>query len=918
MTRSLALRRFITFLGLGAIVLVLGSRELTLLLTEFWWYRALGHPEVLQTVLFWKAIAGLATFAIFATFLGLNYAIAQHIVPPPSIRITTGTQWRLSRRSLPHGAAPLIIALISAAAAVISAGSWRTVAEFWHAAPFGRIDAIFGLDLSFFVMRLPFLEGVFSGALVLTLMALLGVGLLYGISGAIDFRRGWRQFVYGSAKTHLSVLAALAIASIAIGFWLERYNLLYSTAGTVYGAGYTDVRARLLALSVLAVVSAALAGTFVGTAGRSSFVVPLCGAGVYLAAYILLLLIYPILQQETVVAPNELEKEQPYIERNLAATLQGYGLENVQRQPFDVRNTLDGAAIATNQATIDNIRLWDDKPLLATYQQIQEFRPYYRFQDTDIDRYALGEDYRQVLLSARENAWSGQQRDQTWLNQHFYYTHGYGIAMSPANRVTPQGLPELFVKDIPPSAVHPALEISQPGIYYGEYARPDQSGRLRPDRSYVFTGAGVDELDYPATVESGSGERTVETRYNGLGGVPMPGFGQRLAYAYVFNDRNILLSSYFLPETRIHYHRDVRQRVRRLAPFLQFDSDPYLVVIDGTLKWIVDAYTLSDRLPYSEPIIGFSRRFNYIRNSVKAVVDAYDGAVTFYAIDTEDPILQVYRNLFPNLFADDVPPALRAHFRYPLDLFRAQAQVYLRYHMGDARSFYYQEDLWSFPNKIVKNGDSTPQEVPIEPYYAIVRLPGGDRAEFTTILPFTPAGKLPMVAWLAARSDGENYGKLLLYEFPKQERIFGPQQIEARIDQNTEISQQLTLWDQQGSEVVRGNILVIPLEESLLYIEPIYLKAESQGLPELKRVIVAYGDEVAMETTLEAALARVLGAPVGPPAGTSGVAELVGRAQAAFEAARRAAESGDWAIYGVRLQELEDLLQQLSRESAGR
>ncbi|MEO0947399.1 MAG: UPF0182 family protein, partial [Cyanobacteria bacterium J06641_5] len=661
------------------------------------------------------------------------------------------------------------------------------------------------------------------------------------------------------------------------------------------------------------------------------------GPQIYLGAYVLLLVVYPAVQQSTFVAPNELDKERLYIQHNLDATLRGYGLDGVERQSFAIENNLDRNAIAANQATIDNIRLWDEDPLLKTYRQIQEFRPFYNFRDVDIDRYTLGDEYRQVLLSARENSWSGQPAAQKWLNQHFIYTHGYGIAMSPANRNTPQGLPELLVKDIPPIATHPALEIERPGLYYSEYGPADAS--------YVFTGgAGIDELDYSATTETTAndnqttdgGETRVETRYDGLGGVPIGNFGRRAAYAYIFSDVNLLLSGYFGSETRIHYHRDVRQRVQKLAPFLHFDSDPYLAIVNGNLKWVIDAYTLSDRYPYSEPIarilrrdypllpIGFTRNFNYVRNSVKAVVDAYDGTTTLYAIDLEDPVLGAYRNLFPKLFTQEIPPELRAHFRYPLDLFRAQALMYLRYHMRDARSFYNQDDLWHFPNTVVETAQDPPRKVPIDPYYAIARLPNSDRAEFVTILPFTPADKLPMVAWLAARSDGENYGKLLLYEFPKQERVFGPQQIEARIDQNTDISQQLTLWDQQGSEVVRGNILVIPIEDSLLYVEPIYLKAANQeGLPELKRVIVAYGNAVAMEQTLEAALANVLGykpvqssanAPTPPPSiGSDDLDVSIQQAQETFQAAKAAAERGDWTTYGQQLEALEAILNRLDR-----
>ncbi|NJO21482.1 MAG: COG1615 family transporter, partial [Spirulinaceae cyanobacterium RM2_2_10] len=467
--------------------------------------------------------------------------------------------------------------------------------------------------------------------------------------------------------------------------------------------------------------------------------------------------------------------------------------------------------------------------LLSTYRQLQEIRLYYRFNDVDVDRYTLDGDYRQVMLSPRELAY-GQvpERGRTWVNQRLKYTHGYGAVLSPVNRVSEQGLPELWIKDIPPvSAID--LEITQPRLYYGEETT-----------YHVFTGTSTNEFDFP------QGGDNASNRYDGAGGVAMPTLLHRLAYALDLGSFKLLISNYFTPESKILYHREIRDRIQRVVPFLRLDRDPYLCINNGRLQWIMDAYTTSDRYPYSEP---FGRgQFNYIRNSVKVVVDAYDGTLQFFITDTEDPILKAYQEIFPNLFtpAADVPEVLRSHFRYPLDLFAIQAQTYLAYHMQNAEVFYNQEDLWRFPNQLYEQDEQV-----MEPYYVIVRLPDAESEEFVLTLPFTPVNKNNMVAWLAARSDGDRYGKKLLYEFPKQQLVYGPQQIEARIDQNPQISQQLTLWSQEGSQVIRGDLFVIPIEQSLLYVEPIYLRAEQSELPELKRVILAYGDQIVMETTLE-------------------------------------------------------------------
>jgi uncharacterized membrane protein (UPF0182 family) len=549
-------------------------------------------------------------------------------------------------------------------------------------------------------------------------------------------------------------------------------------------------------------------------------------------------------------------------------------------------------ALADAEPTTTNIRLWDYRPVRDTYSQIQEFRLYYDFVDVDVDRYSLDDTYRQVTLSAREMA-TEQLQSRTWLNEHLQFTHGYGLVLSPVNEVTSDGLPELWVRDLPPRTV-PGLEITRPEIYHGE----------KTD-SYVFVNSTIEEFDYP------SGDQNITTTYEGHGGVLMDSPLKRAAFAYRFGDVSVVLSNYLTRETRVMLYRNVHERVRQVAPFLLYDSDPYLVIADGRLIWLQDAYTATSMYPYSQP---YYDRFNYIRNSVKVTIDAYDGDVTFYVVDNQDPLIRAYAAIFPALFKpwDQMPPALRSHVRYPEGLFLIQAEMNNTYHMQNPTVFYNKEDLWATAHDV-----SGGTEQPMEPYYVILRLPGQEMQEFVLIQPFTPANKQNMVAWMAARCDGEDYGKLLLYKFNKQELVYGPLQIEARIDQEPVISSQLSLWNQRGSQVIRGNLLVIPIEHSLLYVEPLYLQAETGQLPELKRVIVASGDRIIMTTTLDEALASFGGAPVTPPpeevepTEPSNAHDLALSAMEHYERAQEYLQEGDWAGYGAELEAMQNDLQAL-------
>ena len=914
---------------LAAILLIfLFSETLVNVLTESWWFQSIGYDSVFWTRLRWQGAISLLSFLSWWGVLFANYRIAQYLTRHRLMTVSQNREWDPYLPGLVRGISLTLITLLSIGAAISGVAQWEAVLKFLNPVPFGTVDPLYGRDISFYVFQLPLYEVLRNGTLELLIWSLIFSVIIYALKGEIRPERGWKYFLTGEVKTHLCLLLALLAVVAALGFWVARYELLYSPTGVVYGAGYTDVNARLAAYGILGFITVAVGVLFVASVWRGGFSLPLAAIGVYAVAAVLLAGAYPWFQQSFVVEPTELEKETPYIEHSIAFTRAAYGLDSVQQEDFAVEDGLTPAALSNNRATLDNIRLWDYRPLRTTYSSLQTLRPYYRFRDVDIDRYTVEGDYRQVMLSPRElRTQALPETAQTWVNRHLIYTHGYGLAMSPVNQVTREGLPQLWIKDLPPqTSVDIAIE--QPRIYYGEETI-----------DYIVTGTRQPEFDYPL------GDENASYAYTGAGGVPLTG-PRRLAYTYDFGAMPLLLSKYVTPDSRIQYHRTIRDRVAQLAPFLSLDSDPYLALIDGRMQWIVDAYTTSTRYPYSQPLQrsqGEGAQFNasirriansgtnYIRDAVKVVVDAYDGTVTLYAADTNDPILASYQRIFPNLFTsmDEAPAQLKAHFRYPLNLFKIQAQMYLAYHIQRPEVFYNQEDLWAFPTQVSREENA---EV-VEPYYVIMKLPGSDIEEFLLILPYTPVGKDNMVAWMAARCDGETYGELVLYEFSRQALIYGPRQIDTRIDQDPEISQQLTLWNQEGSEVFRGDLLVIPVDQSLLYVEPIYLQARGAGdgsgggIPELRRVIVSYDDTIVMETTLEQALNQIFGEAVEPaqattpppitaPAGTelttTSRRQQVEAALRAYQASQAALQSGDWEAYGQAQAELGQLLEALN------
>ncbi|HEY3246968.1 MAG TPA: UPF0182 family protein [bacterium] len=824
-----------------------------------------------------------------------------------------------SYRLPPPGAVPqtllLLLGLIAFATGIAASGRWPMFQQFVHARPFGAVDPIFGRDIGFFVFKLPvyqFIEAWLFGWLTLTLVAVAGVySLRYS---ALMFRGTWA--LPDRVRVHLSVLAGIVLLVRGWGFWLDGFGIEYSQRGSaIFGASYTDVHAVLPAVRLLAVLFVVSAVLMFANVRRRTLGLVLGTAVVIAGAWFVGLKVYPGIIQQIRVAPNELTVETPYISNGITATLHAFGLDRIRERGFDAE-PLTAGVLARNQATIEDLRLWDYRPLLTAYRQLQVLRPYYTFLDVDIDRYRIGGRQRQVMLSAREietSRLSAQAR--TWVNEHLVFTHGYGLVMSPVNRISEEGMPEFYLKDIPPvSSVD--LQVTRPQIYFGEATE-----------HYVLVNTKVQELDYP------KGEDNVYTTYQGRGGIPL-GSLARLAFAYRFADSRLLLSSDVSPSSRMMFARGIATRVRRIAPFLAYDRDPYIALVDGRLVWIIDAYAVSDRYPYSTPAPADSTDVddplagvNYLRNSVKVVVDAYDGTVDFYLMDPSDPVAGSFAAIFPELFkpASAMPPAIRAHLRYPVDMYEVQARVYATFHMRDPRVFYNKEDPWTIPTELF--GSDT---VLVEPYYVTMRLEEGAAPEFALILPFAPANRDNMVGWMAARNDAPHYGELIVYRFSKDRLAFGPMQVEARINQDPVISQQLTLWNQEGSRTIRGNLLVIPMETSLLYVEPLFLQAERSQLPELRRVIVASGPRIVMAETAEAALGRLLGPspptgtppagppPAGPPpVGPSASArQLIAQASETYERAQQFLRQGDLAGYAREMDRLGEILRRL-RETQG-
>ncbi len=904
---NLRLLRIIALIAIPLFILSISSSYIF----EWLWLNELGYTQVFWTLRGTQVILTIAAFLLAGTYFVINfrYLAGQFrnanlsASPLEGSNINLSSDFALRRIKQFFTLGGLVMALIFALSFYIR---WDESLRFISSVPFGESDPLFGRDIGFYLFQLPFWDLVQSSLLSIAFITLLIITLAYVFTGLLMVR-SFTDFSAGkSVMNHIKINAAIWLALLAWGFYLARYNLLLKSDGIVFGATYTDVTVHLPAIWILVGLTLILAVlVFAGRWVKTGKAIPV--VGVLLAATLILGRgILPGMVQQFSVDPNELQLETPYLEKNIEMTRLAYNLHNVREVDYVADDTLTVTDIANNRDAIDNIRLWDSRLLINTYKQLQEIRSYYEFYSVDNDRYMVDGNPTQMMLSAREIARRLPSQSDTWVNRHLQYTHGYGLAMSPVTQTNRQGEPLLYIRNLPPVWESDDLRVDNPAIYYGE----NSSG-------YYIVNSGVEELHYP------DGDENVYTHYSGEGGIQISSFMRKLLFAWELGDINILLSDYIHDESRLQIWRSVQERINRITPFLKLDRDPYLVLNNGRLYWIQDAYTTSSHFPYSQR---YRNGFNYIRNSVKIVVDAYEGSVDYFIVDEEDPVIQVYDSIFPGLFKslDELPNGMENNFRYPQDLFEVQIETFARYHMTRPQVFYNQEDLWTRPNEQYGG-----RQIRMEPYYVLARLPDEEELEFMLISPLTPENRNNMISWMAAKSDPGSYGELVVYRLPKERLIYGPAQIEARIDQDPEISRQIALWDQRGSRVIRGNLMVIPIENSFLYVEPVFLLADNVEIPQLQRVIVAIGDAISMQPTLDQALLELFGeegqviAEAAQPIVTEGAVPaeipedmLLDRGQfeeikQLWQNMREALEAGNWARYGELLSELESVINNL-------
>ncbi|MBX3001305.1 MAG: UPF0182 family protein [Caldilineaceae bacterium] len=912
--------RMIWWIAIPFLLLTFFNRGLSFY-TNWLWYESMEFASVFMTRI--TASVGLlvAGALIFWIFLAVNVLLARRLEPhgldnTPISQIASAIGVRIT---------PVILLVGAVFAFFMGSGlstTWEQLLLYFNQTDFNIVDPVFGNDVSFYVFTLPIWQIARNWMMTTLVLTLIATALVSGI--------GWRGW-YASApvRAHLSALGAMILLLIAWQYRLDAYQLLYSVRGATFGASYTDVNAQLPAYNLLLIITVIAAVLLlINVFLRQTWRIIL---GVLAAWFVIAVVagsIYPGLIQQFQVDPNEFTLERPFIEDNIRLTRIAYDLDNVEVVNYRAVDRIPTQTLIDDPNTILNLRLWDYRPLFLTYNQIQALRQYYVFNDIDVDRYMINGQVRQVMLSARELYPEGLTEEaQTWVNRRLVYTHGYGVAMSPVAEITPDGLPRFLLRDLPPTGV---LENTVPQIYFGERTN-----------DYVIVRTQVPEFDYPA------GDGNVFTTFSADTGIPIGNFLTRLVFALRFGDINIILADAITPESRLLWQRNIAQRAQTVAPFLQFDADPYIVLgADGKLYWFQDAYTTSSLFPYSTPLDGRNAllprwNLNYIRNSVKVITDAYTGEMTFYIVDSDEPLIAAYNQIFPALFTpiSEMPDFLLRHIRYPTGIFSVQAEMYRTYHMTDPGELYNREDLWAWPTEIFDNNT-----VLMEPYYVLMELPGeSDGLDFVQILPFTPSNRENMIAWLAVKSNPERYGRQIAYQFGKDTLYFGPKQVESRIDQDPIISAQLALWNQQGTQVIRGNLLVFPIGGGLLYVEPLYLQAATGRIPELKRVIVATADQVVMEENLGLGLARIFGqqiaeadvftplffdrigiptvagvpqldAGLGTDAlGMATLEQLIVQANSRYTQAQDALRSGNWAEYGIQIQALEQVLQQLAQ-----
>jgi uncharacterized protein len=885
-------------------------------LVDWMWFSAVGYSQVFWTSIGAKAGVFSVVLATTAVIVWMNARLALHFTRRQRARFPAAFDWKFATTTPPPDLFEFMrnrlpwsltiggsVGLVALLVASWELGNWSVILQFLYHLPYGANDPLYDKDIGFYLFSLPAYIAVKNWALLTLFVSALFAVMVYWVHGDIEYQ-AQRWSISPTAIAHGSALLGCFLAVKAWSFYLDRYLLLYGDNGVVVGASYTDVHVELPILWLLVGLSVVAALAAWANLWARTYRLPTAAMLLVFGGAFLLSGVVPTLFQRLYVKPNELELERPYIERSIHLTREAYSFERIAAKPFPAEQNLTSRTLEANKATVENIRLWDWQPLADTYAQLQEIRTYYKLRDLDVDRYWLHGDYQSVMISARELKSSLLPPNaQTWVNLHVLFTHGNGAVMSPVTQKSAEGLPLLYLRDIPPVA-DGGPEIREPRIYYGQ-----------EKSEYVIVKGITPEFDYP------KGKENVYAAYDGAGGIPLRGMVRKVIFAHHFNDMNLLLSNYITDDSRIMIRRNIQERVRTIAPFLSLDRDPYLVVSEGRMFWMQDVYTTSKYFPSAQPAPGLT--LNYIRNSAKAVIDAYNGSVDFYLMDQTDPIAATYQRIFPGLFKPFavMPPDLQKHIRYPEDLFLIQAQLYQTYHMAAADVFYNREDLWQFPRQPAGDGVS-----PMVPYYIVMRLPGETQAEFFIMIPMVPSRRDNMIAWLAARCDAPDYGKLIAYEFPKEKLVYGPFQIEARIHQNTEISQQISLWNQMGSRVIRGNLLVIPIENSILYVSPLYLRADQGHLPELKRVIAAYGEHVVMKETLAEALSALFietgAAPATPDAATetSGAGSAAKRAQEALDRYNQAMEqlkSGDWAGFGKQIDAMRGLLEDINRQSAG-
>ncbi|MGA7731304.1 MAG: UPF0182 family protein [Chloroflexia bacterium] len=935
-------RGWITWIIAAVLVLVILIPSLLAeAITDWMWFGSQGLAEVYTTRL-WLALGVFAVAMLLAlAFLLANWLVGLRAVQP-------GKLYEGQQEVIPKRAARWIAIAVAIVVAFFmglgAADEWPNILLYLRGGAFGQTDPLFGNDIGFYVFELTFYRLLRGWFLTLLILTAIGTVIVYALGNVPQIIRQLNTQVQGppgarrntidmegitlrfpqSASVHLTVLGAIFLALIGIGYWFDRFDLLYSPHDLAYGASYTDANAHLPALNIMMFIAGAMVILLIANLWVRTWKLLAGALGLWLLALVLVNGVYPAIIQQFVVKPSESQLETPYIENNIKATRAAFGLDQFREREVPVVDSITREQIDENPNITSNIRLWDYRPLLDTYGQLQEIRSYYTLSDVDIDRYTLDGVQRQVMMSARELASNELNENiRSWENLHFRYTHGYGMVMSPVNEIEGEGLPRLLIKDIPPVSSEPELQITRPEIYYGEATE-----------EYVFVNSSaIEEFDYPV------GDTNAFTRYQGKGGVEISDFFTKLLFSVRFGDGNVMLSPYITPGTRVLYNRDIHEMVKLLAPFMIYEDDPYMVVADGKLYWVEDAHTYTDRYPYSTPYEG---GFNYIRNSVKVVIDPYEGTVTYYVIDSNDPLVNAYRRIFPALFKDgsEMPASIRSHLRYPEGLMNVQAKMYATFHMTDPQVFYTKEDVWSLPSDNAATAGSSTL-VPPEAYYVNIQLPGEQKVDFMLIQSFTPRSRDNMIAWMAAKSDPEQYGQVQVIRYPKQQLVFGPRQIEARIDQDPVISQQLTLWNQGGSRVIRGNLLTIPISNTLLYIEPLFLQAQSSRFPELKRVIVATANSVGIGSSLAEALdvAFKLKPPVVIPGTDTGVptptpapgttvtprpspsGTITGRSveeitQSALDHYNRAQEAlrrGDWTTYGEEIEAMKRDLDELAR-----